>query len=232
MTSNNYSGTFIVIEGIDGSGKATQLKKLKEYFEAKDTKVATFDFPQYEKPSSYFVREYLNGRFGSFQEIGPHQASLFFALDRFDAKKDILSSLAKGQIVISNRYVASNMAHQGSNLRDAAERKKYYNWVNDLEFNILGIPKPDLNLILHITPDISQKLIDTKTTRKYIQNGAKRDMLESDFTHLANTEKIYQELCGLFPGWFKNIECMRAGNIIPPSEIHQEILSLVDKVIK
>jgi len=232
MNSNNYSSKFIVIEGIDGSGKATQLKKLKEHFEIKNVKVSTFDFPQYEKSSSYFVREYLNGHFGSFQEIGPYQASLFFALDRFDAKKDILSALASGQMVISNRYVASNMAHQGSNLSDLAERKKYYDWVNDLEFNILGIPKPDLNLILHVTPDISQKLIDTKDSRKYIQSGAKRDILESDFTHLANTEKIYQELCELFPNWFKNIECMRAGSILSPSEIHQEILSLVEKVIK
>lgn len=223
-------GKFIVIEGIDGSGKATQLKNLKEYLEGRNIEVATFDFPQYEKPSSHFVRQYLNGVYGHFSEVGPYRASILFALDRHDAKKEIESALASGKVAISNRYVASNMAHQGSNIKNDIERKKYFEWVDDLEFNILGIPRPDLNIILHVEAAAGQNLVDKKNSREYIQ-GKKRDMLEADLDHLRRTEKTYQELASLFNNHFATVECMRSGAIMSPEEIHQAILKKVETIL-
>ena len=223
---------FIVIEGIDGSGKATQLKKLSDFLRSKSQEIATFDFPQYSNASSYFVREYLNGHYGSFQEINPYAASAFFALDRYDSKNKIIQALTHGKIVLSNRYVGSNMAHQGSNLKDKNDREDYFKWIENFEFSILSIPKPDLNIILHVSADIVQNLIDRKDSRNYIDGGAKRDLLESDLNHLKKTEATYQEIASLFPDQFTVIECMKNNQIMSVEEIHSEILSLVEKVIK
>src|SRR5688572_8863017 len=104
-------GKFIVIEGTDGSGKKTQFELLVKRLKKAGHKVATFDFPQYGTPSAYFVEQYLNGHYGSIKETGPYRASLFYALDRFDAAPHIQAALAEGTMVICNRYVASNMGH-------------------------------------------------------------------------------------------------------------------------
>ena len=107
-------GVLIVIEGSDGSGKGTQFNLLNERLKAAGYDVAVFDFPRYENESSYFVRQYLNGNFGPAAEISPFTASLFYALDRYEAAKEIRAELAAGKVVLCNRYVGSNMAHQGA----------------------------------------------------------------------------------------------------------------------
>lgn len=225
------SGKFIVIEGIDGSGKATQLKKLSDFLRSRGLEIATFDFPQYSEPSSYFVREYLNGRYGSFKEINPYAASSFFALDRYNAKKEIILALASGKITLSNRYVGSNMAHQGSNFENSEDQKKYFNWIDNFEFEILGIPRPDLNIILHVSAGVVQELVDQKGERQYISNGAKRDILESNLDHLKKTETTYQEIAALFPDQFTTIECMNGGKLDTIEAVHQKIVELVLKIL-
>ncbi len=221
-------GKFIVIEGIDGSGKATQLKKLSDFLKSKNHKIATFDFPQYDKPSSYFVREYLNGRYGPFEEVGPQLASTFFALDRYDAKKEIMLSLTSGKIVLSNRYIGSNMAHQGSNLNSLEDREKYFNWIENFEFEILGIPKPDLNIILHVSADIVQRFVDMKDQRTYIASGAKRDILEANINHLKKAENTYKEMAEIFPDQFVVVECMKDNEIMSLEEVHSKVVSIVE----
>jgi dTMP kinase len=106
-------GVFIVLEGSDGSGKTTQFELLKKRLIGAGYEVEVFDFPRYEKPSSHFVRQYLNGEYGSASSVNPYTASLFYALDRYEAAKDIKSALERGRVVLSNRYVGSNMAHPG-----------------------------------------------------------------------------------------------------------------------
>src|SRR5690348_9587367 len=133
-------GVFIVIEGSDGSGKGTQYKLVTEKLKEKGYDVATYDFPQYDQESSYFVREYLNGNYGSAEDLGAYTPSLFFALDRFQAAQQIRKDLDGGKVVLSNRFIGSNLAHQGQKITDDTERTKYYDWLYDLEFNILGIP--------------------------------------------------------------------------------------------
>ena len=119
----NTPGTFIVIEGTDGSGKGTQFKLLAEHLRGLGHDVETFDFPQYDKPSSYFVREYLNGKYGPAGEVGPYTGSLFYALDRYEAAPAIREALQQGKIVLANRFTGSNMAHQGTSFARAEERR-------------------------------------------------------------------------------------------------------------
>src|SRR3990167_8154701 len=108
------NGSFIVIEGSDGSGKTTQFKLLAERLKAVGYDVDTIKFPQYESPSSHFVKSYLSGSYGPANDINPYTASLFYALDRYEAAPRIRQALAEGKIVLSDRYVSANMVHQGS----------------------------------------------------------------------------------------------------------------------
>src|SRR5688572_26273708 len=142
-------GKFIVIEGSDGSGKSTQFKLLTEYFNKRGLVVATRHFPRYEEESSYFVRKYLKGGYGSAESLGAYGPSLFYALDRFDAASAIRDDLAADKIVLCDRYIGSNMAHQGQKL-EANERKAYFEWLHTIEFSFLKIPRPDLSIILNM----------------------------------------------------------------------------------
>jgi dTMP kinase len=175
-------GVFIVIEGTDGSGKGTQFRLVKERLEKAGHDVATFDFPQYDRASSYFVKEYLNGKYGSADEVGPYTASLFFALDRYEAAEQIRRALDEGKVVLANRFVGSNMAHQGTKFAHAEERRGYFIWLDNLEFQMLRIPRPDLSIVLRMPAETAQTLVDQKEARGYTDK--KRDIHEADLSHL------------------------------------------------
>ena len=225
-------GKFVVIEGTDGSGKTKQAKKLIARLRKMGHKVAEFDFPQYGKSSSFFVREYLNGNYGTSDEVGPLKGSLFYALDRFDAGFSIRKAEKEGRICISNRYIGSNMGHQGGKILTKKGRREYFKWLNELEFEILGIPKPDLNIILHVPAEIAQKLVDNKSAnmRKYA-NGKKRDIHEADIKHLKHAEMVYLEIAKLFPKNFVLVECVEKGRLLSIDEVHEKIWKIVKKVI-
>lgn len=223
-------GKFIVIDGTDGSGKATQTKLLIERLKNKKYKVEMADFPQYGKKSAALVEEYLNGKYGTAQEVGPYKASVFYACDRYDASFKIKKWLDEGKIIISNRYVTANMGHQGGKIASSRERNKYFKWLYDLEYRIFNIPKPDINLILHIDAAVAQKLVDQKDKRKYIKNG-KRDIHENDLKHLRNAEKVYLEIAKSFPG-FVLVECVKKGKIMAREEINDLIWGKLNKIIK
>ncbi|MCD6471174.1 thymidylate kinase, partial [bacterium] len=134
----NKKSLFIVLEGTDGSGKATQFRYLLRNLKKVKIKYKTLDFPQYGKPSAYFVENYLRGKYGTLKEIGPYQASLFYALDRFDVSRKIKDWLRQGYTVIANRYTISNFAYQGAKIKNNKLRLKYFHWLMNLEYNILG----------------------------------------------------------------------------------------------
>ena len=221
-------GKFIVIEGTDGSGKTAQFKKLLPRLKRAGFPVATFDFPQYGKPSCYFVERYLNGEYGGWKEVGPYKASLFYAIDRFDIGRKIRAAISKGNVVISNRYVPSNMGHQGAKIADPRERKKFFKWLYDLEYRILGIPKPDLIVVLHMPARTAQKLVDQKGSREYVK-GVKRDLHEADITHLLQAERTYLEMARMFPRDFKLVECVERGRLLSILEVHEKIWRIVEK---
>jgi dTMP kinase len=215
-------GRFIVIEGTDGSGKTVQFERLVLAL-PEGAKVGTLDFPQYSEPSSYFVQKYLTGKYGG--EVGPYAASVFYAVDRFDAKLKTFQWLAEGRTVIANRYVASNMAHQGAKIEKKNEREKFYRWLYDLEYGMFGIPKPDLNIVLHVPAEISYELIAKKNAREYL-SGKKRDLHEADFIRLKRAEEVYLEVAALFPGDFKVVGCAENGVMLPPEKVHEKVWAI------
>lgn len=220
-------GLFILIEGTDGSGKTLQTKLLVKRLKKLGRKVQEISFPRYGNKSSALVEDYLNGKFGSAREVGPYRASVFYALDRYAASFDIKKWLKQGKIVVCNRYVGSNLAHQGGKISNKSERKKYFAWDYNLEYNIFGIPKPDISIILHVTPKISQELVDRKGEREYL-HGKKRDIHEDDLKHLADAEHAYLQIAKTFKD-YKLIECVRESRLSPPKEIHEKIWQLLKK---
>jgi thymidylate kinase/thymidylate synthase ThyX len=214
---NDKKGIFIVIEGTDGSGKGTQFKRVVERLQAAGHDVATFDFPQYDQPSAYFVKKYLNGAYGTSDEVGPYTASLFFSLDRYEAAPAIRKALDEGKVVIANRFTGSNMAHQGTKFDHAEQRRGYFIWLDNLEFQMLGIPRPDLNIVLRVPAEIAQQLVDKKEARSYTDK--KRDIHEADLSHLQRSVEVYDDLCQLFPKDFTRIDCVRSGELLSIDEV-------------
>lgn len=223
-------GTFIVLEGTDGSGKTAQFKLLVARLRRQKFPVATFDFPQYGKPSSYFVQEYLNGRYGGWKEVGPYKASLFYALDRFDVAPRIRKWLTEGSIVIANRYTPSSMGHQGAKITNHKERLKFFRWLYELEYTFLGILKPTMSIILHVPARVAQRLVDGKGSRKYV-GGAKRDIHEADIGHLKRAEATYLDMPKTFPKDFRLVECFEKGRLLSIPEIHEKVWSVVKKIL-
>lgn len=229
-------GKFFVLEGVDGSGKATQTKLLVEALAKKEYKVEKVDFPQYGKGSAALLEMYLNGGYGSAEEIGPYRASIFYACDRYDASFKIRQWLAEGKIVISDRYVSSNIGHQGGKIiKDKKEWEKYINWLYDLEYNIFKIPRPNYNFILKISPELSMKMSshikDSSKKQKrilYLGSDKEKDIHESDRQHLENTLKSYLAISKKFPREYEIVECQEKDNFLPIKIIHQKILKLVE----
>lgn len=176
-------GKFIVIEGGDGSGKTTQFNLLKEKLISDGYKLETIDFPQYGEPSAVMLEKYLNGDFGSAKEVGAYRASIFYAIDRYAASFKMKSWLSEGKIVLANRYATSNMVHQAGKIRDSLERDKFLDWLDELEFGIFDIPRPDLVFFMNVSADISQSLALKKEGR-HDNIKSRNDIHENDLRHL------------------------------------------------
>ena len=227
---NTSNGLFLVIEGSDGSGKGTQFKLLAERLKAEGYDVSTYDFPQYDKESSFHVREYLNGNYGTAESLGPYTPSLFYALDRYSASKQIAEDLRNGKVVLSNRYVGSNMAHQGTKFHTNEDRRAFFQWLDQLEFGMLGIPRPDLNVVLLVPAQIAQQLVDQKEARSYTTK--KRDIHEADIQHLEKAVRVYQELCATFQNNFTAIDCTQDNKMISIPHINNLIWDKVEPMLK
>lgn len=218
------TGAFFVIDGTDGSGKKTQTELLTQRLQKEGYDVMSISFPSYGQPSAVMVEAYLNGEFGNdANAINPFVASSFYAVDRFAHSQVIQQALASGKIIVADRYVASNLAHQGGKFADAEERKKYMEWQYDFEHEKAELPKPTLNIILHVPTDISMKLVTDR--------GNKKDLHEKDEHHLRRAEETYLEIASLFPG-FELIECCDNGSILSREKIHELVWEKVKKMLK
>ena len=224
-------GKLIVLEGTDGSGKGTQLKLLMERLEKEGIKATSLAFPQYGKKSSGPIEEYLNGKYGTPDEVSPYAASLFYAIDRFDVSKEIKVRLGEKYLVVLDRYVDSNAGHQGGKIKDPKEREKFTEWLYDIEYRILGIPKPDLVIILRVPAEIGQKLVAQKQQRPYLDGGKKSDAHEADLSHLKASEESYLWLARKFPKDHFIIECMEGGELLTPETVHQKIWEKIRPLI-
>jgi len=225
---SQYPGKFIVIDGTDGSGKTTQFNLLLENLRQRGYAVELADFPQYNTKSAGLVEEYLGGKYGSADEVKPQISSIFYACDRYDASFKIRQWLQEGKIVLSNRYVSANMGHQGAKIVDSTERQKFFDWLYDLEYNLFNIPKPDLNIILHVDSAIAQQL--AKERQREDWKGKTKDIHEENLEHLKRAEQTYLEIAQ-YPN-FKLIECTRNNQIMTREEIQAAVWQEVEQLIK
>lgn len=211
------SGRFIVIDGTDGTGKATQTRILIDRLKKQGADVVVFDFPQYGKKSAGLVEEYLNGKYGTADEVGPYRASIFYAVDRFAASFEIKKALSEGKTVVSNRYASSNMGHQTGKIEEREKRDSFLSWVENLEFEIFRIPRPDQVILLHLPPEIGQKLVEQKRMREYIEGGKTKDIHEADLVHLKHASDAYLYCAEKF-GWAV-VNCAPEGRLLGIEDI-------------
>jgi thymidylate kinase len=223
-----------VLEGTDGSGKRTQADLLVNRLKAQGRPVQAITFPRYNNPSSLAVRRYLNGDFGPATAIDPRIASTFYALDRHcAAREEVIPWLEAGQIVVTDRYAESNMGHQGSKIADLAERAALIEWLEEFEYgdppNGLGIPRPDLVILLYMPPHIGQELVGKKESRAYLKAGTTHDGHEGDLGHLQRAAETYLWLADRYK--WPIIECAPEGKLLSIQEIHEQVWLCVQQYL-
>lgn len=216
----------IVIEGLDGSGKATQTKILAERLKAQGHTVRQLEFPDYSSPASALVKMYLGGEFGSRPEdVNAYAASAFYAVDRAAGwLKDWKRDYENGAVLLSDRYCTSNIIYQMAKVSDG-ERDSFIRWQTDFEYDKLGLPHPDAVIYLDVDPDVSQKLME----RRYGGDNSKKDLHESNFRYLLSCRRsaLYAaEKCG----WLM-VDCCRNGEIRSVFDIACEIEELIKTIL-
>ncbi|MBU2638256.1 MAG: hypothetical protein KJ955_04745 [Nanoarchaeota archaeon] len=198
-------GIIITITGSDGSGKATQTKLLVEKAIKENYKVKTLAFPQYDKFWGKVIKAYLKGEFGSLNEIDPKDASMLYALDRVEAKEQLLKWLREGNNIILDRYVESNYAHQAGKYK-GEQRERMLQWLYDLEIEKNEIPESDMVLYLDLPVEWTLKAIDGRN-----KGEKKKDLHENDSQHLLDTQETYRMIAARNKRW-KIIPCLKDDN--------------------
>ena len=218
-------GKLIVIEGLDGSGKSTQLELLEKNIKAKNIDVKSVSFPDYENPSSTLVKMYLKGDFGSKpDDVNAYAASVFYTVDRYASfKANWGEYYLNGGTVISGRYTTSNAVHQASKL-SPEKWDDYMDWLYDFEYNKIGIPKPDKVIFLDMPIEVSQKLL----SNRYDGDNSKKDIHERDTEYLNRCRKAAL-FTARYSGW-EIIPCSKDGEARTKEEIAKDILESVLKL--
>lgn len=215
-------GKLIVLEGTDGSGKSTQMQLLASRLEKEGFDFRRLQFPQYSEPSSALIRMYLGGEFGENpSDVNAYAASTFYAVDRFASFagkwKDFYEN---GGVLISDRYTTSNAVHQGGKMEED-EQRDFFRWLYDLEYEKMGLPKPDLVLLLDMPTELSRKLMRHREE----STNTTADIHEKNAEYLAACRKTAARAADFY-GWQK-VSCAKDGEIRTPEEIHEEIFGYV-----
>ena len=219
-------GKFFVIDGVDGAGKATQIRLLKEKLTKDGHKVEIMDFPQYDTFLGSLVGKYLRGEFGSLKEVNKETAILLYAIDRYQVKDKIEKSLKEGKIVISNRYTTANIGYQGAKF-SPEEREKTIAWIEMVESRL---PQPDAVIFPLVPRKIARTLIGSKDIRTYLSDG-KEDIHETNDDYQLEVENLYRTLIQEKDGWF-GVECVKDGKLRSKEEIFEKVWEIVDRYLK
>jgi len=219
-------GLFIALEGTDGAGKATQVKLLGSHLRSIGHRAETIAFPHYESPTGKIVKQYLNNEFGPAVSLDPRTASKFYADDRLASKPDIEAWLAQGITVVSDRYDVANKAHQGSKIDDPEERKRFYAWLDELEYGQNRIPKPDLVIILHVPAAIGL----ARAAKRTAATGIALDGHEN-IDHLLKTERTYLEIAQIYAANHVVVSCVKDGEILDIDAVSELIWEEVKKLL-
>lgn len=223
----------IVLEGLDGAGKSTQLRLLSDYVAARGRDVEHLHFPRYDAPViGDMIAGFLRGDFGAIDTVHPKVVAHLFAQDRREAAPMIREKLASGKCVVLDRYVYSNIAFQCSKMDDVAEASALRDWIFHTEYEVFGIPKPDLNIFL----DVPISFVDDKLkhsregddNREYLHGKA--DIHEASIEFQKKVRDIYLKQCELDSS-FMRVDCSSAsGSMLPSEEIFAKIRFHVDKL--
>jgi dTMP kinase len=218
-------GKLIVLEGIDGSGKRTQLDLLASELDARGLDTFRISFPRYESFYGKLVGRYLNGEFGALDAVDPHLSALLYAGDRLEAKLEIEAALSSGKIVLADRYIGSNVAHQSARV-PLEQREEFFAWLKKLEYGLYALPAEDLVIYLRVPVQEAHRLVGLKSARGY--TSLKRDIQEADIKHLEQTAIIYDRLA-TEANWAR-INCFNSvsGVLYSPEEIHRAVLQAVE----
>ena len=218
-----------VIEGVDGSGKSTQIKLLSDYFTGNGLRCEYLHFPRTDAP--YFgelIARFLRGEFGSLGEVNPWLVAMLYAGDRKDASGIIDGWLKTGSIVLLDRYTYSNIAYQCAKLNDPKEQEELMKWILDLEFNHFGIPVPDLNIFLDVPLAFTEKKLSLSRTgedRKYL-NGT-RDIHEESLLFQEKVRDIYVKVAGK-DDRLRVVNCSDdRGEMLPAQRIFELIIEIL-----
>ena len=226
-------GKLIVIDGTDGSGKATQVGLLIKHLKKDGHKVKVVDFPDYYSNFfGKFIGHCLSEQYYNFVKVHPKIVSVLYAADRFESKNKIDKWLKEGNIVIANRYASANQIHQGGKIVNTKKRENFLKWLAEMEYEVFKIPKPDAVFYLSVTVPVVLKLIrerNKKNSRNYL--GKKKDVHEKDVKFLKNSRKSALWLAKTQKGWIK-IECVQNGILNTRENIHQEIYKKIKKIIR
>lgn len=218
------AGKFIVIEGLDGSGKATQTEILRKYFESEGKAVKKLTFPDYDNESSALVKMYLGGEFGDNpDDVNAYAAAAFYTVDRVASYlKFWEEDYDKGTVILADRYATSNIIYQMSKL-PKCEWDSYIDFQQDFEYSKIKVPKPDLVIYLDVEPEVSQKLLSSR----YSGDESKKDLHEKNVNFLLNcrTSALY---AADRLGWVK-ISCTKNGEMRTIDEISADILKVINK---
>ncbi len=223
-------GKFIAIEGIDGSGKRTQLDLLARALESRGVAVAQFSFPRYDSSFGRLVARYLTGEFGALSAVDAHLSALLYAGDRFESKGELEAALSSGKTVLADRYIASNLAHQTARVAPQ-RREEFLTWLKRLEYGLYGLPVEDLVIYLRLPVAEAHRLVGLKEAREY--TTLQRDLQEADQKHLEQAALVFDRLA-MEPNWV-TIDCFGpasdakvGGALLSPETIHASVLSAVD----
>jgi len=232
MTKKPKRGKLIVIDGTDGSGKTTQIGFLSKRLKARGIKVKSIHFPHYENFFGGFIGHCLTEQYYNFINVHPKIVSVLYAADRWESSNKIRKYLAEGYVVVLDRYVSANQIHQGGKIKDAKKRASFLKWLDEMEYNVFKIPRPDLTLYLSLPLNFVEDLIkerNQKSVRAYA--GDKKDVHEVDLEFKKNSIKSAMWLSSFLKNFVK-IECTAKGKLLSRKEIHEKVYEKVKHIIK
>jgi dTMP kinase len=226
---SNIMSKIFVFDGTDGSGKKTQIDLICRKFDEENIPYLKMAFPRYESQSSSLVKMYLGGELGDDPKaISPYSASLFYSVDRFASYIQVMKpAIDEGKTILLDRYTTANMIHQGGKISDLAERNKFFNWLWDLEFNVLGLPVPDRVFFFDMPTEYAIKLMENRLNK--ITGEKEKDIHEKNVDHL---KAAYESGCYMVEKYnWDRINCVKNGEIRSIEDIHDEVYSKIRKEI-
>ena len=224
----------VVLEGLDGAGKSTQVKKLRTYLESLYGSLEYVHFPRYDAPVyGDLISRFLRGDFGSNESVHPQLVALLFAEDRHGAAPGMKEILQNGGVILLDRYVYSNIAYQCAKLSDEQEAERLRDWIFNTEYGDFALPKPDLNIFLDVPISFVESKLKADRAgddRDYLAGG--QDIHEADIEFQKKVRSIYQRQCELDPKFIR-IDCSdEYGMMLPPGAIFDKVKAVVDSALR